>query len=170
MRAGVFAGLAAAASLGVGLASAQGPAPRPMASSPPTAGLATTAAGGPRLAPGQPIPPAELEAMVDGMVRQAMTRDHIAGLAVAVVQDGQVILKKGYGFAGPNRPVDPDRTLFRIGSISKTFTWIAVMKEVEAGRMRLDAPINDYLPKGLQVPAHPAAYGRPRPPSSPRSR
>ena len=160
MRKGVFAGLAAAAGLGVGLASAQAPVwaqgPAPPAS-PPTASLATTAsapaAGGPRLAPGQPIPPAELEAMVDGMVRQAMTRDHIAGLAVAVVQDGQVILKKGYGFAGPNRPVDPDRTLFRIGSISKTFTWIAVMKEVEAGHMRLEAPINDYLPKALQVPA-----------------
>ena len=168
MRAGAFAGVAAAASLGVGLAWAQGPAPPPAAhppiasppiASPPTTPGGASTTGGPRLAPGQPIPPAELEAMVDGMVRQAMTRDHIAGLAVAVVQDGQVILKKGYGLAGPNRPVDPDRTLFRIGSISKTFTWIAVMKEVEAGRMRLDAPINDYLPPALQI----AAQGFARP-------
>ena len=136
--------------LGAGWAWAQGPAPTsPTVVSAPTVPVSP----GPRLAPGEPIPPVELEAMVDGLVRQAMTRDHIAGLTVAIVQDGKVVLKKGYGFAGPNRPVDPDRTLFRIGSISKTFTWIAVMKEVEAGRMRLDAPINDYLPPALQVPA-----------------
>jgi CubicO group peptidase (beta-lactamase class C family) len=158
MRARVFTAAAAAVSLGFGLAWAQGPAPNSTIAAPATASAATAALG-PRLAPGQPIPPAELEAMVDGMVRQAMTQDHIAGLTVAVVQDGQVILKKGYGFAGPNRPVDPDRTLFRIGSISKTFTWILVMKEVEAGRMRLDAPINDYLPKALQIPAQ--GFARP---------
>ena len=70
-----------------------------------------------------------------------------------MVQNGQVVLKKGYGFAepAPGPPVDPDRTLFRIGSISKTFTWIALMKEVEAGRIRLDQPINLYLPEKLQV-------------------
>jgi hypothetical protein len=84
-----------------------------------------------------------------------MARDHIAGVTVSVVQDGQVVLKKGYGFAGPGRPVDPDRTLFRLGSISKTFDWIVVMNEVEAGRMRLDGPVNDYLPADLAIPAAP---------------
>ncbi|HEY3890213.1 MAG TPA: serine hydrolase domain-containing protein, partial [Caulobacteraceae bacterium] len=106
---------------------------------------------GARLAPGTPIPPAELEAFVDGVVRQAMASRHIAGVAVSVVQGGQVVLDKGYGFAGPGRPVDPNTTLFRVGSISKTFTWIALMKEVEAGRMRLGAPINLYLPEPLQI-------------------
>ncbi len=80
-----------------------------------------------------------------------MTTNHIAGAAVSVVQDGQVVLKKGYGFAAPGRPVDPDGTLFRVGSISKTFTWIALMKEVESGRMRLSAPVNLYLPEPLQI-------------------
>jgi len=70
---------------------------------------------------------------------------------VAVVQNGQVLMKKGYGFAGPGRPVDPDNTLFRVGSISKTFTWIAVMKDAEAGRIRLNTPVNLYLPEALQV-------------------
>jgi CubicO group peptidase (beta-lactamase class C family) len=108
---------------------------------------------GARLAAGQPIPQGELEAFVDGLVKDAMQREHIAGVTVSVVQNGQVLLKKGYGFASlaPARPVDPDRTLFRIGSITKTFTWIAVMKEVEAGRMRLDQPINLYLPEKVQV-------------------
>ena len=82
-----------------------------------------------------------------------MVEDHIAGVTIAVVQNGQVVLKKGYGVASlkERRAVDPDRTLFRIGSISKTFTWIALMNQIEAGRMRLDGPVNLYLPEPLQV-------------------
>lgn len=82
-----------------------------------------------------------------------MTRDHIAGVTLSVVQNGQVVLKKGYGFAnlGQRKQVDPDKTLFRVASISKTFTWITLMNEIEAGRMRLDGPVNLYLPEPLQV-------------------
>ena len=111
------------------------------------------ARAGARLAPGQAVPPAELEAFVDGVVRRSMEQDHIAGVTVSVVQNGQLVLKKGYGLAklSPARAVDPDRTLFRLGSISKTFTWIALMKEVEAGRVRIDGPINLYLPEKLQI-------------------
>ena len=139
------------------------PKPHPTAASTPAAPTvssakpaapAAPAQTGARLGPGQPLPPAELEAFVDGLVKDAMQRDHIAGVTLSVVQNGQVALKKGYGLASlnPARPVDPDRTLFRIGSISKTFTWIAVMKQVEAGRIRLDQPINLYLPPRLRVP------------------
>ncbi|HVN00320.1 MAG TPA: serine hydrolase domain-containing protein [Caulobacteraceae bacterium] len=131
------------ASAGANAQPASGPAPAPI---PPPA------QSGARLAPGQPIPPDQLEALVDGVANATMAHAHIAGAAVAVVQNGQVVLKKGYGFAGPGRPVDPDRTLFRIASISKTFTWIAALKEVEAGRMALDAPINRYLPPDDAVP------------------
>jgi CubicO group peptidase (beta-lactamase class C family) len=111
----------------------------------------------PRLSPNQPIPPVALEALVDATVRQAMERDHIAGVTVAVVQDGKVVLKKGYGFAdvAARRPVDPDRTLFRVGSITKTFTWLMTLNAVEHGRMSLDAPINTYLPPRLRIPDHP---------------
>ncbi|WP_340647677.1 serine hydrolase domain-containing protein [Phenylobacterium sp.] len=118
-----------------------------------TAPAAPRAASGARLAPGQALPAAELEAYVDGVVKDAMDREHIAGVTVAVIQDGQVVLKKGYGFASlsPARRVNPDTTLFRVGSISKTFTWIALMKEVEADRIRLGQPINLYLPEQLQV-------------------
>jgi CubicO group peptidase (beta-lactamase class C family) len=115
----------------------------------------------PRLAEGQAIPPAELAAFVDGLVEPAMARDHIAGVTVSVVQDGQVVFKRGYGMASlsPRRAVDPDTTLFRIGSISKTFTWIALMQQVEAGRMRLDAPVDTYLPPRLRT--GPGPFGRP---------
>nr|WP_232793234.1 serine hydrolase domain-containing protein [Caulobacter hibisci] len=100
-----------------------------------------------------PLPAPELEAFVDGAVRRAMADEHIAGVTLSVVQNGQVVLKKGYGAASltRGRPVDPDRTLFRIGSISKTFTWIALQNEIDAGRIRPDAPINVYLPEKLQV-------------------
>jgi CubicO group peptidase (beta-lactamase class C family) len=111
----------------------------------------------PRLSPDQSIPPGELEALVDATVRQAMEQDHIAGVSVSVVQDGKVVLKKGYGHAdvGHARPVDPDRTLFRVGSISKTFTWLMTLNAVDHGRMALDAPINTYLPPKVRVPDHP---------------
>ena len=103
--------------------------------------------------PTTPLPVADLEAYVDGVVRDRMAREHIAGVTIAIVQNGQVVLKKGYGVASltDGRKVDPDKTLFRVGSISKTFTWIALMNEVEAGRMRLDTPINIYLPEKLQL-------------------
>lgn len=115
--------------------------------------LTTAMPAGARLAPGQVLPPAELEAYVDGLVRDAMDREHVAGVTLSVVQNGQIILKKGYGAASlsPLRRVNPDTTLFRIGSISKTFTWIALMREVEAGRIRIDGPINLYLPESIQV-------------------
>jgi CubicO group peptidase (beta-lactamase class C family) len=109
---------------------------------------------GPRLTPDQSIPPAELEAFVDATVQLAMDDKHVAGATVAVVQDGRPVLEKGYGFASfaPARRVDPATTLFRIGSISKTFTWIEVMRAVEAGKVDLDAPVNGYLSPELRIP------------------
>lgn len=103
---------------------------------------------------GPTLDPMRLEAFLDGWMADAMSRGHVPGASVSIVQNGQVILKKGYGFAdlNPRRPVDPDRTLFRIGSISKTFTWILLLKEVEAGRIRLDRPINLYLPEKVRLP------------------
>ncbi len=76
------------------------------------------------------------------------------GLPCPSFRRGTAILKKGYGFADlqAKRRVDPDTTLFRIGSITKTFTWIALMKAVEAGKIGLDDPVNDYLPPELQIP------------------
>jgi CubicO group peptidase (beta-lactamase class C family) len=116
--------------------------------------LPASAAAQPRLSRDQPIPPAELEAFVDGLAHETMTSNHIAGVTVSIVQDGRIVLKKGYGFAdiATGRRVDPDATLFRIGSITKTFTWIAVMKALEAGRLTLDDPVNQHLPDELRVP------------------
>ncbi len=106
------------------------------------------------LTPDQALPPLALQSFVDGYIRRSLETDHIAGAVVIVVQNGQVVMKKGYGLsqASPARGVDPDQTLFRLASISKTLTWIALMQQVEAGKVRLDAPINTYLPEALQIP------------------
>jgi CubicO group peptidase (beta-lactamase class C family) len=94
-----------------------------------------------------PTDPAELQGFLDGLMAAWLRDTHIAGATVAVVRDGQVLLTRGYGLANvaTRQPVDGDRTLFRIGSISKLFTWTAVMQLVEEGKLDLDADVNRYL-------------------------
>ncbi len=101
-----------------------------------------------------PVDPAHLEAFFDGLMAAQLKDHHIAGATVAVVRDGAVLLAKGYGFADVEnrRRVSPDTTLFRIGSISKTFVWTAIMQLVQQGRIDLDTDVNEYL-TDLEVPA-----------------
>ncbi|HEY3475569.1 MAG TPA: serine hydrolase domain-containing protein, partial [Anaerolineales bacterium] len=94
-----------------------------------------------------PTDPVELEAFLDDYFDSKMTEYHIAGAAVSIVKDGKLLFAKGYGYADLEKsiPVDPDQTIFRIGSVGKTFTWTAVMQLVEQGKLDLDADINTYL-------------------------
>jgi len=100
-----------------------------------------------------PIDQSKVEAFVDGAVREAMRADKIAGVTVAIVDRAGVVMTRGYGAAAfePYRKVDAD-TLFRVGSISKTPVWIAIMQLVEGGKLSLDDPINDHLPPSLRIP------------------
>ena len=95
--------------------------------------------------------PAELEAFMDGLIQNQMKEHNIVGATLAVVQDGEIILLKGYGFADRESRtlVDPSTTLFRPGSTAKLFTWTAVMQLVEEGKIDLDADVNEYLDFGL---------------------
>lgn len=97
---------------------------------------------------------AEVEAWLDGFLESYMQDKDVAGATVAIVADGGVLLSKGYGFANveDKTPVDPHRTLFRVGSISKLFVWTAVMQLAERGLLELDADVNTYL-QGVQIPA-----------------
>jgi len=94
-----------------------------------------------------PTDPVEMEAFLDDLFAQQMEEYHIAGAAVSVVKDGKLFFTKGYGYADIENkiPVDPEQTIFRVGSISKTFTWTAVMQLVEQGKLDLDADVNTYL-------------------------
>lgn len=89
----------------------------------------------------------ELETFMDGVMIANLRDKHVVGATISVVRDGQPFFAKGYGFAdlAQAKPVDPEKTLFRIGSISKLFTWTAVMQLVESGKLALDADVNTYL-------------------------
>lgn len=91
--------------------------------------------------------PLTLEAYVDGIVTPLMKNHSSPSGTVAIVRDGELLLAKGYGYEDleARKPVDPYRTLFRPGSTSKLFTWVAVMQQVEQGKLDLDADVNEYL-------------------------
>ena len=95
----------------------------------------------------------ELEAFIDREMASALRDTHVAGGTVAIVQGGRVLLVKGYGWSdvARHRPVDGGSTLFRLGSITKLFTWTAVMQLVEAGTLDVSADVNRYL--DFQIPA-----------------
>lgn len=94
-----------------------------------------------------PTDAAEMEGFMDDLFAHHMEEYHIAGAAVSVVKDGQLFFAKGYGYADVENkiPVDAETTMFKIGSLTKLFTWTAVMQLVEQGKLDLDADINTYL-------------------------
>lgn len=89
----------------------------------------------------------DAQTFFDSLVPYAIHRGDIAGGVVVVVKDGQILFAQGYGYADVARrkPVIADQTLFRPGSVSKTFTWTAVMQLVGEGKIDLDADVNRYL-------------------------
>ena len=149
-----------AAILGIGslsVAIAQTPLKTPLVPSPPPTEVATppttpTAQGGHQLTQ------EDVNAWLDGFMPYALTSGDIAGAVVVVVKDGQILTQKGYGYADVDkrRPVDPARTLFRPGSVSKLFTWTAVMQQVEQGKLDLDRDVNSYL--DFKIPPY---HGKP---------
>jgi CubicO group peptidase (beta-lactamase class C family) len=118
------------------------PAPTPMtASSAPSANPPEQAAGAVALTK------TDVDAWLDGFLPYALRTADIPGAVVTVVKDGQLLTARGFGFADREKrtPVDPERTLFRPGSVSKLITWTAVMQLVEQGKLDLDKDINTYL-------------------------
>jgi CubicO group peptidase (beta-lactamase class C family) len=144
------------------MASSAGAAPTSRASAPPPVGPAPAVApASPPAAPhdsGAPISAnpaagphalqrADLEVWLDGFMPYALENGDIGGAVVAVVKDGELLFEEGYGYSDVDarKPVDPKTTMFRPGSISKLFTWTAVMQLVEQGKLDLDRNVNDYL-------------------------
>jgi CubicO group peptidase (beta-lactamase class C family) len=84
---------------------------------------------------------------VDGVMAQQIATREVAGAIVTVVYRDKVLFSRGYGFADIDKgiAVDGQQTLFRPGSVSKMFTWSALLQQVEAGRVDLDADVNTYL-------------------------
>jgi len=103
--------------------------------------------------PHGPSDPAEVEAFLDEIIPAAIARSNVPGATVVVVKDGRVVVAKGYGYRDlANRtPVNAGTTTFRIGSISKLFTWTSVMQLAEEEKIDLDADVNTYL-KDMKIP------------------
>lgn len=91
----------------------------------------------------------ELTRFVDEFFGENMDEFHIPGAAIAFVRGDEVIFKKGYGYADieNNIPVNPDKTLFDIASVSKLFTTTAVLQQAERGKIDLNRDVNSYLNK-----------------------
>jgi CubicO group peptidase (beta-lactamase class C family) len=96
---------------------------------------------------------ADVGAFLDGFMPMQLEREDIAGAVVLVVKDGRVLFARGYGYSdvAKKTPVTVDATMFRPGSISKLFTWTAVMQLVEQGKLDLDRDVNSYL--DFKIPA-----------------
>lgn len=96
----------------------------------------------------------DAEAWLDGLMPSALRMAGVPGAVVVLVKDGQPLVQKGYGYSDWDKslPVDAERTLFRPGSVSKLFTWTAVMQLVEQGKLDLDADLNQYI--DFKIPAY----------------
>jgi CubicO group peptidase (beta-lactamase class C family) len=152
-----FMAFVGAYALAICVATGQGPAPSPLttAPSPPTANAPVVT---PQANATPELTKADLEPFLDALIPSQLRNRNIAGAVISVVKDGQLLFQKGYGYADveEKKPVLPDETLFRPGSISKLFTATAVMQLVEQGKLDLDRDVNDYvdfaIPKTYQQP------------------
>jgi CubicO group peptidase (beta-lactamase class C family) len=95
----------------------------------------------------------DFEKLLDPVFAERMQKLNIPGAVVSVVKDGKIIFTKGYGVTDVEKktPVVADKTIFRIGSITKVFTALAVMQLADSGRINLTDDVNKYL-KGVTVP------------------
>lgn len=131
--------------LAASLTIAQSPEPLSNAIRPQSAAAVAPSASGALL--GRSLSQDDVNTWLDGYLPFALRSGDIAGAVVVVVKDGQVLTARGYGYSdvAKRTPVDPYKTLFRPGSVSKLVTWTAVMQQVEAGKIDLDRDVNTYL-------------------------
>jgi CubicO group peptidase (beta-lactamase class C family) len=110
------------------------------------AGLAATRllfAG--RTSPG-PAPHSSSYESIDAYVEERMRRLKIPGVSLAIVEGDKIVHLRGFGRARPHGKAPTPQTPFPIASLTKSFTALAVMQLVEAGKIELDAPVQRYLP------------------------
>jgi CubicO group peptidase (beta-lactamase class C family) len=140
----VRAALASVLALSTASIHAAAPTPAPAPTLPAAAPAAQSAAAA---AAAHELTAVDANSWLDGFVPYALKTGDIAGAEVAIVKDGAVVTERGYGFSDVEKrtPVDPKVTMFRPGSVSKLIVWTAVMQQVEAGKIDLDADINKYL-------------------------
>jgi CubicO group peptidase (beta-lactamase class C family) len=98
-----------------------------------------------RTPPGNAADAAPYDA-IDRYVERRLHRLNVPGAALAIVEGGQIVHRRGFGRAGPGGAPPTPRTPFVLGSLTKSFTALAVMQLVEARKIEQDAPVQRYLP------------------------
>lgn len=83
---------------------------------------------------------------IDAHVERQMERLNMPGVALAIVEGGKIVHLRGFGRVRPGGEAPTPQTPFAVGSLTKSFTALAVMQLVEAGKIDLDAPVQRYLP------------------------
>ena len=83
---------------------------------------------------------------IDAYIEEQMRRLNIPGASLVIVEGDQIVHMRGFGRAHPDGEAPTPQTPFFIGSLTKSFTALAVMQLVEAGKIELDAPVQRYLP------------------------
>jgi CubicO group peptidase (beta-lactamase class C family) len=94
----------------------------------------------------KPVSGSSAYAAVEAYIVEQMQRLNIPGSAFAIVEGDRIVHQRGFGRARPGGETPTPQTPFFIGSITKSFTALAVMQLVEAGKVELDAPVQRYLP------------------------
>lgn len=94
-----------------------------------------------------------LESFLDSIFIKEMGKSKIPGAAICIVENGKTLFSKGYGYSNleTKTPVIPEKTIFRIGSITKVFTAVAVMQLFDNGLIKMKDDVNTYL-QGFKVP------------------
>lgn len=90
-----------------------------------------------------------LEAKADAIIKRAMSEKCIPGLMLAIVKDGQVVVKKGYGvksLEAPTPELPDENTLFYIGSLSKAVTAFGIMRLVDKNWLKVTDKASKYIP------------------------
>jgi len=103
----------------------------------------------------QSLPDATVKDL-EQQISTSISKYHLPAASVAVVRDDQLVWHGAFGTADVENSLPPtDASVFRLASVSKPITAVAVMQLVEAGRLRLDQPISDCVPqfKPSQVPS-----------------
>ncbi|MHA1954617.1 MAG: serine hydrolase domain-containing protein [Candidatus Heimdallarchaeaceae archaeon] len=95
----------------------------------------------------------DLQSFFDDLLENQLVDYNLPGVTLSVVNATDILYLKGYGYANieESKPVDPNSTMFRVASVSKLFTWTAVMQLYEQDLLDLDANVNTYL-TAFQIP------------------
>jgi len=102
----------------------------------------------------------EIQNFSDSFFSEKMEAYHVPGASLIVVENGKIVFSQGYGYANLKEkiPVNPEKTIFRVGSVSKLLTSTAVMQLAEQKKLKFNDDINQFLDLSLQVPS---SYARP---------